>query len=335
MIDGFVLLVPLLLLPILILFRFIGCGGEPFTSGDPRPAPYEDQVTEDSAIVAYWRLGEPAPPAPPDPPAQAKDEVNSNHGDYVETPANQPATELSQGGLSGKAVRGAPNSSLLRSEPSRTSVDFEGGYVRVPNFAAAMQTLTTFGVEAWVLAQGWESGTATAPFAHTVVLMAELDAGPPAVPPRGFSLFAQWVDGSIASDPLPPGNTAGFYWRASVGNGTEFARVTVWDKQAVLNRKTYLAVTYDANKNTDQLRLHVGMGASDAGAWDAFVTTGYVPAQQNRLYIGVGNAMMPPTESIYGPFVGFIQDVAVYSRSLGSEGDLERVATNLELAFGP
>jgi len=332
MIDSFVLLVPLLLLPIVILFRFIGC--TPFTSGPDTPVPYEDQVKGDTGIVAYWRLGEPAPPAPPDPPDKAKDEKTLNDGDYIEVAANLPATAISQGGLSGKAVRGAPNSSLLRSEPSRSAVDFEGGYVRVPNFASAMLSHSTFSIEAWVLAKGWQSGSAAAPFAHQVITLAEIDPGPSAVPPRGFSLFAQWVDGSSTSDPLPPGKTAGFYWRASLGpgKGTEFSRVTVWEKQAVLNRKTYLAVIYDATKPTDQLTLHVGMGGSDAGAWDASMTTAYIPAEQSPLYIGVGNLTLPPAEAIYGPFVGFIQEVAVYSRVLSSEKDLERVATNLELA---
>jgi hypothetical protein len=348
MIDGFVLLTPLLILPVFLLIRFIGCpafgstpssgGGTP-TPAPPSPPSYESQVMADPSLVAYWRLGEPAPPAPPAPdPAKAKDEkIPGNDGDYVTAPANQPATDVSEGGLSGKAERGTASSSLLETEKSRTSVDFEGGFVRVPNFGTVMLSRPSFTLEAWVRPKAWQSGSASSQFAHTVVTMAEVDgAASLPVPPRGFALYAQWVNGTAPDDPLPAGTPAGFYWRVSIGTGTgtEFSKVTVWDKQVVPNRRTYLVVTHDNAKTADQLTVHVGMGGppADAGGWMATLTTSFAPAQASRLYIGASNLKVSPAEDIYAPFIGNIQEVAIYSYVVPYETLLTRALTNLEPA---
>lgn len=341
MIDGFVLLTPLLILPVFLLIRFIGCpafGEAPADPSAPPPPPppsYESQVLADTNLVAYWRLGEPAPPAPPAPdPAKAKDEkIPGNDGDYVTVPANQPATGVSQGGLSGKAERGTASSSLLETEKSRTSVDFEGGFVRVPNFGTVMLSRPSFTLEAWVRPKTWQAGSAASRFGHTVVTLGEIDRNSsPPVPPRGFTLYAQWVDGTAPDDPLPAGKLAGFYWRVSIGTGTgtDFSRVTVWDRQVVPNRRTYLAMMHDNTKTADQLTVHVGMGGSDAGGWSASLTTSYAPAQTSRLYIGASNLKVPPAEDVYAPFVGNIQEVAIYSYVVPYDTLLTRVLANLE-----
>jgi len=331
MIDWFVVLAPLLILPIFVLMRFIGC--DPFTAAPTPPTPpptYESQVLADTGLLAYWRLGEPAPPAPPAPdPAKAKDEKGFNDGDYITVAPNQAQSALSQGGLSGKADRGAPSSSLLRTETSSMSVDFEGGYVRVPNFGTVMLPHPSFTLEAWVRPKTWQAGTAGTPFAHSVVTLQEIDSAG-SIPPRGIALFAQWTEGSL----LPPGKSPGYYWSTSIGpgTGTDFPRATIWDKQVVPNRRTYLAVTYDATKSTDQLTLHLGMGGSSshAGAWGARATPSFTSALSNRLYIGASNLQVPPTENIYGPFIGNIQEVAVYNYVVPFDVLAARAMSNLE-----
>ncbi len=338
MIDGFVLFVPLLILPILFLFRFIGCakfsgtdysGSGSSGSGSPASTPsYESQVIAEPSLLAYWRLGEAAPLPPPAPTLKAKDDAPKglNIGDYVEVAAS-PGTNLSQGPLTGKANRGAPNPGLLHSEPTSTSVDFEGGYVRVPNFGTVMATYPSFTIEAWVLPKTWQAGSATTPFAHIVMILQEID---PAVPSRGFALFAQWVDGISSDPPLPAGKTPGFYWSISVGTGTgpDVPRLTLWDKQVILNQITYLGVTYDTTKS--ELTLYVAMGDTEAGQWTAGpLTTPYAPAVLNHLYIGAGSVTAPPGENIYGPFVGYIQEVAVYGQALDYNEHAMRVGMNL------
>src|SRR5438067_6103928 len=87
MTDWIFLLTPLLVLAIVLLFRFVGCGhlqgapdDEPASSPTPAgPPKYRDSIMAEPNLVAYWRLVE------ADGLTAAKDEKGFHDAIYVTT----------------------------------------------------------------------------------------------------------------------------------------------------------------------------------------------------------------------------------------------------------
>jgi concanavalin A-like lectin/glucanase superfamily protein len=286
--EWYLALTPLLLLPVFLLFHFVGCDALWGLDHVPEQKPYQERVEAESSLVAYWRLQE----QNNDP--MAHDEKMSHPGSYCPTTMTPPQGTSSQGAEGAvwqfqPAVRGA----------STTSVDFEGGYVLIPS-DDKLQT-TSFTVEAWVKPGAWQS-----PFTHAAITLAELDSG--GTIQRGFSVFGQW-----------DATKQKHIWGATVGTGSEF----IYIEGAEINTSTtgtYLALTYDGT----QAVLYV---ASSSTQWDAKtvpVTVAYAPVTANHFYIGANLLTLPPqplpppapAPPANYPFIGQIQDVAFYSAAL-------------------
>jgi hypothetical protein len=136
------LLTPLLVLPIVLLFRFVGCASfgaaeSPAikkryrdyimgVTGDPGTVRNPNVVPNVADVIAYWRLVE----------AIGSFVANDEKGRYAGT------YELPDG----KNFLQQP--SLIPSDPSRSCRFYDGGYVRVP-FKAGLYT-DVFTIEAWV-----------------------------------------------------------------------------------------------------------------------------------------------------------------------------------------
>jgi hypothetical protein len=143
MIELLFILAPLLVLPIILLFRFVGCAqiagldDAPATpTPDPVPPPpvipnYRDVVMQDAAsIIGYWRLV--------DLYNDAIDETGKHDGSY----RNSTDSDVTPGNL----ILG--QNSLVRTKPAVLCHFYNGGYAIIPAHA----TLFTdeFTIEAWV-----------------------------------------------------------------------------------------------------------------------------------------------------------------------------------------
>ena len=292
MLDWYLLLTPLLVLPIFLLFRFVGCDAL-FGLDHITTHSYEDIVTEESSLVAFWLLNDQNS-------TQAKDVKKAHDGLY-----GVPGPTTDQGasqGADGTAVQGKPGIRLNASK----SVDFEGGYVVVPAHSAL--NTASFTVECW-LASGvgvWRTG-----FDHALVTSAEIAGMNPSVC-RGFSIFAR---------SQPDGR---WRWSASLGTGGP-TFVDITGPEVVLSAKrTYFALTHETGGSTT---FFVGIDNESPTTMPLSVA-GYVPAKINHLYIGANTLAVPPAPSLPSPsdpgppvlypFLGRIAEVAVYNTALSA-----------------
>ena len=137
------ILTPLLLLPILLPFRFVGCSviaglddtpAAPAVPPPPPPPPipnYRDIVMKDAAdIIGYWRLV--------DPSIDAFDETGKHKGSYRISADADVAP--------GNFVSG--QTSLIPTKPAVSCQFYNGGYVIVPADPALFTD--EFTIEAWV-----------------------------------------------------------------------------------------------------------------------------------------------------------------------------------------
>ena len=283
MIDWYIVLTPLLVLPILLLFRFVGCDVVFGLTGGS----YSQLLLNVSSLVAYWRLGD----LNDDP--QAKDEKGLHHGIYGEPPATGP-NPPSQA-ASGEALQGQPG--LIKDETDRKSVDFQGGYVVVP-FAAALDT-PSFTVEAWVFPGDWQPGNH-----HAVFNSGESDG--PTV--RGSSLIALWNDAQQKA-----------FWSAALGTSAGVVTISGLEVKSPAT-KTYLALTHDAASGT--ATFYVATRGDDWHLLQTQSVSDYQPAQFNTLYIGAAHVALPaqplppPAPPVDFPFIGRIQEVALYNQAI-------------------
>ena len=152
MIDWAVVLTPLLVLPIVLLFRFIGCGelhGAPEETIPPTNQ-YRDHILANPDVIAYWRLIE------PEKSNSASDEKGAWNGDYrVASLADEPPTATTGGShvATGQILTGLP--SLITLEPAVPGRDFDGGFVVISDKftstpANAHLYTEEFTIEAWV-----------------------------------------------------------------------------------------------------------------------------------------------------------------------------------------
>lgn len=214
------LLVPLLVLPIVVLFRFAGCGS--FGTEKKPPAPpsppvqpllplpvdsvakpkYATSILDKKEfVIAYWRLLEPAGSV------QAIDEKGFRNGLYKEGQplflfepppgSNAPASEAAPG-----TFQAATN--LIASDTTASRL-FNGAYVHV-EFLNGLYT-DEFTIEAWVKPQ-W--GPNMAAYRHTLFDASGTYALPGTEPAlRGFLIFAD-LDGDVDGDSR---------WQVALGPG--------------------------------------------------------------------------------------------------------------------
>jgi hypothetical protein len=182
-----------------------------------------------------------------------------------------------------------------------------GCYVNVP-LASKISSLTSFTLEAWVRVD-WDKN---APHAWRAVL-----DGRDSNPSTGFAILAKADD-----------NAPGIYhWTAIIGNGTGFTvaesadpPITLKDPSSAAGTSFYLAVTYDGPSQT----LILFVDGLQSGP--AVTSAVYVPNTTKPLWIGAGAPFVPMRPQAAGvvasplfPFVGALQDVAIYSKALGPD----------------
>jgi hypothetical protein len=314
MTEWVVALTPLLVLPIVALFRFVGCG-KPETDFEPvveqvpeGPPRYRDYILPPTPpvenrglvkngwvkpkaedVIAYWRLV--------DKPGQivyAEDETGVHNGAYVTVGApivqapspTAPGSEDANPGGPGIVI--LATTPLIDSDPDAKSARFRGGFVSVP--APGLYT-GEFTIEAWYIPEWTATG-----YEHTLVC-----AGVPAsnvFPRKGFSLFVDREN----------------RWRvrlAPTGDLTLDQPAPIVD---LLSRtRTHIALTVGSEGTQKRVRLFFnGIPAGSA-------LVGYIPpdsAENSALRIGIADAPDVAGLQAYRPFIGNIQEVVLHRKAL-------------------
>jgi hypothetical protein len=319
--TSLIILIPVILLGIVGMLCFVGCGLSTHGTSEPFFTYTGTTVLLNPAIIAYWPLSEAKDTDP------AAELISGNTGNYIDPatapslypwPAysvpSPPAPDVQSVDAPGTIAFAQPGIVAGDAvQPANAAppacVVVNGCYVEVP-FNVKFIPLTSFTVEAWVRVD-W---SASDPHAWRFVLDAR-DLNPC----TGFSLFAKADD-----------NQPGMYrWAGIIGNGgsgTAGFTVAASDELPITLGSagtpagpTYLALTYDAPSQT--LTLYVN------GVQQAKVTSAvYVPNSTQPLWIGAGASYVsrrpqPPgvVASPLFPFVGAMQDVAIYSAALTSD----------------
>jgi hypothetical protein len=301
--SSLIVLVPIGLLAIVSLLGFVGCvlqtGGLPmevFT--DYRAV----TILGNDNLVAFWPLDDAVNSA------KAAEPKSGFVGDYVTATTNpgqfpDPAVanisapapgDLSwfqPGIVAGDSIGGDPN---IRTP----CILVNGGYVSVPQHAELNPP--SFTVEAWVRVDWNDTDPVKFPPAFRLVVDSRaLAAGNV----TGFALFAT------------PDN----HWAVSVGGGAA-GQTIVTGEAVVFNATSYVAATYDGGSQT--LTLFVdGIRTSPA-----MPGVPYVQNTTSPLFIGSGAPSSPlrpqppatpadQTAPLF-PFVGEIEDVAIYNIAL-------------------
>lgn len=319
MTDWILILTPLAVLPMVLLFRFVGCGldkvGEyqtPIPLPKRNPPKYRDYILADPSappagvvahydvtpngtdVIGYWRLIDPKP-------EPAVDEKGFQHGQYLEvgTQTQEPLSDSGSG--PGLVEPSAPSLSLIASDPLARCRTFRGGCVKVPNRPEFYPD--SFTVEAWVRPRWTNTG-----FEHTLV-----SAGNPLLPtsPQGFALCAdatnKWIIrfapyAVLGMEQLPP--------------------------LVDLGGPSHIAVTVQPEGGGRRVKLFVNGNL----AGSALALT-YTAPSTWELYIGAASmAAAPNGQAIYRPFIGEIQEVVLHKKALSRQELENHVAINVPLA---
>lgn len=321
--TSLIVLLPLILLGIVGMLCFVGCGLSTHGLGTPFTTYTGTTILLNPAIIAYWPLKEAADTVP------AAELISGNTGNYIDPstaptlypwPAfaipNPPGPDVQSADAPGTIAFAQPgivkgDTVQPANDPAVTTpcVVVNGCYVEVP-FNVKFIPQASFTIEAWVRVD-W---SASDPHAWRFVLdMRDFNPG------KGFALFAKAED-----------NQPGVYrWAGIVGNGSAggagFTILATDELTIPLSSAgtpagpTYLALTYDSVSQT--LTLFVN------GQPQGKVTSvPYMPNTAQPLWIGAGApfvARRPQPAGVPGsplfPFVGAIQDVAIYSAALTSD----------------
>jgi hypothetical protein len=309
------------LLGVVGMLCFVGCGLNTQGTGvgtQTTVTTYSGTtVLLDPAIMHYWPLFEAKDTDP------AVDLISGNNGSYIDpstapslypwpayTLQNPPGPDVLSADAPGTIAFAQPgivkgDVVQLANQPAPACVVVNGCYVEVP-FKDKLIPPTSFTLEAWVRVD-WD---ANATHGNRFVLDSrDLNPG------TGFALFAGAED-----------NQPGVYrWAGMIGNGgsgaagftvapSEELTITLSSAEPV-----YLALTYEAASQT--LTLFVN-GVQQGKATSAV----YVPNSTQPLWIGAAAPYVPRRPQPAGvvasplfPFVGAMQDVAIYSAALKSD----------------
>jgi hypothetical protein len=345
--EWYFVLAPVAVLVVLSLVRFVGCGGEDFTSPPDFPRNYAQVVGLDFP-VAYWRLQEqkaeePSAPSVTNLPVVGGTAVDvgtapslgSFDGTYkaikTEPPTMNPPFPLDTPWSPGGLLLERPGLLELPGQQS-TSLYVDGGYVEVPY--ATELALGTFSVEALVR-PGWDPSESG--LYRSVITFCSVDITPEAPKGFGFGLFA-------GPDPNPDPNNPGDVWQIWLGNGPTFTRQEPNEPfvKVNLDLTSYLCITYD--KDTKVLNMYVyvsgiGMSSNSFPLYPSDNST-YSPVSDptQSLLIGMHRPPVVPGGPgpfpLYHPFKGHIQEVAIYGAALAPEGAKGHAEAAL-MPYGP
>jgi len=302
--------IPLALLGIVALLGFVGCG-EPFTTG-PGPGgpqtptdPYDDMMKMETTLVAFWTLTEAMGAS------TATDEKSGFNGTYksgfgatlyngsTKSAGNAGNVTAGQAGIvPGDALDGVQD----------TSAFFNGGIVFV-DWQKAINTLTTFTVEAWVKpAPTWQSEQQS--------LRGVIVSNQTSPSFQGFGLFAN-------TDNLMPSNNL---WQFSLGTGTQPIGPT---GPIDFTKPVYHLVGTLDDKGVATLYVNgAPVGSIDLTAMGSTYQPLDMPTQ---LFIGAGLPQLGTSSAPQLPLVGNVQCVAIYSSALGAG----TVQTHFSTGKGP
>jgi hypothetical protein len=318
------LLTPLLVLPIVLLFRFVGCGtlltiSEDTNVGPPRYRDYimgepnnpgtvknSNVVPNKADVIGYWRLVD-APTS-----KVAKDEKGFQDGSYTETQQSLPDQAPTPTTAGSESASGSffPNHySLIDSDVPAMCRIFDGGFVLVP-FKSGLYT-DEFTIECWIEAT-WTKG---AGYEHTLFNAGGFYRIPYTSSTdstcQGFRIFADHDN----------------HWQMNI-----FSRPGVVFTSPPLiprNGKTHLAIVVQkdpANVSNRTVTLY-----SD-GKPVAIETVGYYALpDQAPLLIGVGDAAQPLAANSpqpYQPVLSPIQEVVLYRKGLSADEIANHVDIN-------
>src|ERR1700722_10249626 len=322
-----VVLFPVILLGVVTLLCFTGCGLDTSGTGQPVFTQYSNTtVLGNPAVVGYWPLSETGDNLP------AVDRTpNPDNGQYIDQSTlppiypwpdssigNAPSPNIESAAAPGSIAFAQPG--IVSGDAIQPANDFtkttpclvvNGCYVNVP-LNSKINPATSFTLEAWVRVD-WDKNASHA-------WRAVLDARD-INPGTGFAIIAK-------ADDNAPGV---YHWMAVIGNGGTNAAgftlaisddppITLNDPSLPAGITYYLAVTYDGPSQT--LILFV-----DGEQRGPKVTSAvYVPNTTKPLWIGAGVPYVPLRPQAPGavagplfPFVGAIQDVAIYNAALASD----------------
>jgi Concanavalin A-like lectin/glucanases superfamily len=308
-----IVLIPIVLLGVVTALCFVGCVLN--THGNiPAFMTYSEiTVLANPNNVAYWPLWEKLDTDP------AVDRKGGNNGNYIDPTTmqkfypwpsfsipNPPNPDLFSAAGQGSLQLGQlaiVNGDYVQpaNTTQATGMLVNGSFVAVP-FNAAINPTPAFTLECWVQV-GWFN---TDPLAFRAVVDCRNDA-----PGQGFALYA-------APDSDQSGN---YHWQASIGNGgagaAGFTTVTSADPPITLNTEAppvYLAVTFDGQT------LILFVNAQESAKINQAT---YVANTGQPLWIGAGAPFVPQRPQMMGtlasplfPWVGAIQDVAIYNIAL-------------------
>jgi hypothetical protein len=322
--TSLIVLIPVMLLGIVGLLCFVGCVLPEYGLG-PSFTKYTGItiLANSPSCIGYWPLKD-IPPSEPTNTIPAVELISDNKGKYID-PATAPelypwpAYSLANGSGPDVLSAAAPGTiafaqpgivvgdvDLLPGDPvPPTCMVVNGAYVEVP-WKDKFIPKTSFTVEAWARVD-W---TANDPHAWRFVL--DMREFSPVT--TGFAIYAR-------ADDDQPGS---YRWGAIVGDGGADFRtldsneltITLKGLAATAGTTYYVAVTYEAASQT----LTLFVNAEQHGQ---LTSVAYVPNATQPLWIGAASpfvARRPQPDGALGsplfPFVGAIQDVAIYSAVL-------------------
>src|ERR1019366_5847017 len=303
----------------MLLFGFVGCGLEQggVMSGLGNDD-YPTTIQKTPGLVAYWRLQErfPPTPVPSSGGAAVCENDKSLSGDYFNFSSAKPDEPHVSNRANGTVKNSNPLLDLL--PLGATSVQFDGGFMRVP-YDARLNPSGAFTFEAWVTISPPVQPVGHIPYYQCIVESRDSKGG--------WGLYLGPQDPNTSNNDL--------YWLLfAIDSYNQFVQVALSPKKAVITslQPSFLVLT---NNGTMEWTLWIyiagtnppqGLDKLDLQAIPPTGYGGFKPNGSGAFYIGAGSNLFPaalplppPSRRLY-PFVGSIQEVAFYNQDLSAKG---------------
>jgi hypothetical protein len=336
MIEWAFLLTPLLVLPIVLLFRFVGCGHPLAISPevDQSPPRYRDYIMGEpnnpgvvvndggvvpnkADVIAYWRLVDVWKLVDSAAGKIAKDQIGVHDGSYVQRQSlsEQAPTPTEAGSESASGAVYSNHYSLIDSDTSSLCHTFDGGFVLVPSKPGLYTE--EFTIECWIEVN-WTMGTG---YEHTLFSAGGFYRVPftasTASSYQGFRIFADRDNRWQMEIFSPSGQVF-----STAGN------VFTSPPAVPRNGRTHLAVTVQkdpANVSNRIVTLYSDLKVA------ALQTVGFYALPEGApLLIGVGSThpLDPNSPQAYQPVLSPIQEVVLYRKALSAAEIFNHVTIN-------